>query len=184
MREHTDPQALRALAHPLRLKLLQELALRGPATATELAERVDDTAPNCSWHLRQLAKYGYVEDAPGGQGRRRPWRFIPVGNRWDTPGEPPEVTAAGDAVSAVMIQQEIAELRSWWEHRGKHDPEWRDAAFFNQSITWLTLEELNEIGEQVQELVLRYMDRLADPARRPGDARPVRLVGWGIPVGH
>ncbi|MEV6968987.1 helix-turn-helix domain-containing protein [Hamadaea sp. NPDC051192] len=184
MREHTDPQALRALAHPLRMKLLQELALRGPATATELAERVGDTAPNCSWHLRQLAKYGYVEDAPGGQGRQRPWRFVPAGNRWGTPGEAPEITAAGDAVSEVMLQYELAELQSWQERRSKHDANWRAAAFLNQSITWLTPEELDEIGAQIQDLLLRHLDRLADPELRPENARPVRMIAWGIPAEH
>jgi DNA-binding transcriptional ArsR family regulator len=182
MREHTDPQALRALAHPLRLKLLEELAVRGPATATELAERVDDSAPNCSWHLRQLAKYGYVEDAPGGQGRQRPWRFVPEGNRWGQSTDAPELAAAGDAVAEIMIQNEVAELRTWREHRRSQSPTWQDAAFVNQSLAWLTPEELAEAGEAIREIILRHIDRLADPGLRPENARPVRMLAWGIPT--
>ncbi len=69
VRRMRDANMLRALAHPARIRLLEELALAGPMTATELAARVGESAANCSWHLRQLAKYGYVEEAGGGAGR-------------------------------------------------------------------------------------------------------------------
>src|SRR4030088_3589210 len=71
----TDPRALRALAHPLRLRLLELLVLRGPMTATEAADLLGESPANCSFHLRTLAKYGYVEEAGGGRGRQRPWRL-------------------------------------------------------------------------------------------------------------
>lgn len=182
MRKHTDPQALRALAHPLRLKIIQELALHGPMTATEVAARIADSAANCSWHLRQLAKYGYVEDAPGGTGRQRPWRFVAVGNQWGNPDDPPELTAAGDAVSEIMIEHELAELREWRGRRPKDSPQWQDAAFVNQSIAWLTAEELAEVGDAVRDILLRHMDRFTDPSLRPEGARPVRMLAWGIPT--
>ena len=70
----TDPRAIRALAHPVRIALLEALAREGPLTATEAAELLTDSPGNMSWHLQTLAKYGYVEEADGGVGRRRPWR--------------------------------------------------------------------------------------------------------------
>jgi DNA-binding transcriptional ArsR family regulator len=182
LRELTDPQALRAMAHPLRLKLLEELALHGPATATELAERVGDSAPNCSWHLRQLAKYGFVEDSPGGHGRQRPWRFVPQGNRWGSSRDSAELAHAGDAVMEVLVDREVGELRAWQAHRRSEPAVWQDAAFGNQAVTWLTAEELEAVGSEIHQIVTRHMDRITDPSQRPEGARPIRLVAWGIPA--
>src|SRR5919108_2121595 len=72
--ELTDPRALRALAHPIRLALLGALRREGPLTATQAGALVGESAASCSFHLRQLAKYGLVEEAGGGRGRERPWR--------------------------------------------------------------------------------------------------------------
>src|SRR4051794_41920037 len=77
-REVTDPMAMRALAHPVRLALIEALADAGTLTATEAGERVGESPANASFHLRQLAKYGFVEEA-GTQGRRRPWEVKQLG---------------------------------------------------------------------------------------------------------
>src|SRR5256885_15453657 len=75
--EITDPQALRALAHPVRLALLDRLQRHGPATATQLAPRVGATPSVVSWHLRHLASFGLVRDAAGGTSKReRRWREV------------------------------------------------------------------------------------------------------------
>ena len=76
MRKLRDAEELRVLAHPVRMRLLQALYERGSATATELAEMIGESPANCSWHLRQLAKYGFVEETGGGTGRNRPWRAV------------------------------------------------------------------------------------------------------------
>src|SRR3954465_5735077 len=81
-----DPRTMRALAHPVRLALMEELTLRGPMTATECAQRVGESPSSCSFHLVTLAKSGYIEedtDAPR-PGRQRPWRMRAIGNRWET----------------------------------------------------------------------------------------------------
>src|SRR5215470_16594917 len=70
----TDPMALRALAHPIRLALIGLLRTEGPLTATRAAELLGESSASCSFHLRQLAKYGLATDAPGGHGRERPWQ--------------------------------------------------------------------------------------------------------------
>jgi len=70
-----DLLALRALTHPARQSLLRALAAAGSATATELAGQIGESPANCSWHLRQLARYGFVTEAGGGTGRQRPWRI-------------------------------------------------------------------------------------------------------------
>src|SRR5262245_16825908 len=70
----TDPKAMRALAHPLRWALLEALAQAGTLTATQASEMLNESPANCAFHLRTLAKYGFVQEAGGGRGRERPWR--------------------------------------------------------------------------------------------------------------
>ncbi len=78
-RQITDARTMRALAHPVRIALLEELVLGGALTATEIGERIGESPTTCSFHLRQLAKYGFVEEAGGGKGRARPWRLTSIG---------------------------------------------------------------------------------------------------------
>jgi DNA-binding transcriptional ArsR family regulator len=180
-----DPAALRALAHPARLKILEALALGGPATATDLAEQVDESPANCSWHLRQLARYGFIEEAGGGTGRQRPWRIVPGGNTWADPDEPDdrELARAGDAATEVLLDWEYGALRGWLAQRRSAPVEWRDAAFLGQNFVFLTPAELSDLGRDMLALLRRYEDRLVDPDRRPAGARPVRLVAWAAPAG-
>lgn len=182
IREVRDPRALRAIAHPLRLRILEAVALRGPATATEIAELVAESPANCSWHLRQLARYGFVEEAGGGTGRQRPWRAVVEGRRWGVGEEEPELARAGDEAAEVLLELEHRALREWLRHRRQESPEWRDAATYNQAMGWCTPEELQELNDEINKLFSRYLHRLTDPASRPPGARPVRLIGWGVPA--
>lgn len=181
MQEMRDPRALAALAHPARLRLLEELAFIGPATATQLGERLGESPANCSWHLRQLARYGFVEEAGGGVGRQRPWRVVPTVRTWGRSDDDPELNFAGDAAADVILDREVAALRSWQRHRRDDDPAWRQAAFVTHSVTWLTVDELAELNGHITELLSRHLERL-DPAHRPAGVRPVRLTAWGVPV--
>ena len=82
-RRLTDPRELRAVSHPVRLAILEHLTVEGPMTATALGTRIGESPANCSWHLRKLAEHGFVEEAPGGTGRQRPWRAASLGMRWN-----------------------------------------------------------------------------------------------------
>jgi DNA-binding transcriptional ArsR family regulator len=180
--EVRDPRALRAMAHPLRLRLMEQLSIGGPATATELAERVGESPANCSWHLRQLARYGYVEEAGGGTGRRRPWRLALLGRRWGFADESPELAKAGDEVADVLYEHEFARMRAALKNRANEPARWRDASFVTQSFGWFTAEELAELHRDVNALLIQRMERIQDPAARPPGARPIRLFAWGIPA--
>lgn len=177
-----DPRKLRAFSHPARLRLIEELFLSGPATATELAERVGESPANCSWHLRQLARYGYVEEAGGGTGRQRPWRAVPAPQRWGVGDEEPDLAAAGDEASRVLLGREVTVMLDWLAGRRAEPPEWRDAGFATQSLAWLTADELRELHDEMNKLIMRHLDRVEDPAVRPPGSRPVRLVAWGVPA--
>jgi len=184
MRDITDPLMLRAMAHPVRLKLMNSLILHGPATATELASQIDDTPANCSWHLRQLAKFGFIEEATDlpYKGRNRPWRWVPVSNRWGSPDDSPAFAAAGAEVSGTLLSLELAEHSKWQAAKAEQPRDWQTASFTMQHIAWLTPDELAEAQSAIQEIIFKHRDRNADPAKRPKDSRPIRFIAWGNPA--
>lgn len=180
--EVRDPRELRAIAHPVRLELLDELFLGGPATAAELAQRLAHTPASCSWHLRQLARFGYVEEVGAGQGRRRPWRAVFRPRRWGGPGDSGPLARAGAAAVDMLMQREQAHLDRWRAARPAEEAPWCDAGFVNQAIGWLTADELAAVSGEIDAILLRYAARTARPDDRPAGARPVRFVAWGVPV--
>ena len=179
----SDPRTMRALAHPVRIALLELLGREGELTATRAAELLDENPGNMSWHLQTLAKYGYVEETGGGKGRSRPWRIASLSNRFETAtADDPEIEAAGEALESTFADRAFARLREWWSRRASYTYEWRDAAFTSDSLAYLTVEELAELGDDIAELFGRYRERVLDKQRRPAGARPVQLVAYGHPL--
>lgn len=177
----SDAAALKALAHPLRMDLLEALVLGGPQTATELAARLDESPSNCSWHLRKLAEHGFVTEAPGAAGRSRPWEAASEGLTWGEGELEVETSAAGNRLTDVFLSREVSRLRAYLETQHQESPEWRQATTVSQSALWLTAEEAKEISSRMHELFLTHFDRLHHPDRRPEGARLVSLVGWLVP---
>src|SRR6478672_6158684 len=101
-----DPRTLSALAHPVRLGILEALTIEGPLTATELGDRLGESPANCSWHLRKLAEHDFVEEAPG-QGRKRPWQVRTVGLEWISEGTSPAEQRAGREFEAMIAQRSL-----------------------------------------------------------------------------
>jgi DNA-binding transcriptional ArsR family regulator len=178
----TDARAMRALAHPVRIALLEAIGREGELTATRAAEMLDESPGNMSWHLQTLAKYGYVEEAGGGKGRSRPWRLASVSNRFETTTEDPEAHAAGDALESTFADQAYARLRAWFARRASYSLKWRNAAFTSDAIVYLTVDEMSALGEEVAELFGRYRERVVNKELRPADAEPVKLVAFGHPI--
>lgn len=178
----TDARTMRALAHPVRLALLEALARYGPLTATKAAELLNDTPGNMSWHLQTLAKYGFVEEAGGGRGRSRPWKAINQTSSFETALGDPETMAAGDALEAVFQERNAERQREWWTARRSYPPKWRKAAFSADAFTYLTDTELARLEADIMALIAKYQDRIADTKARPAGALPVHLVAYGHPL--
>ena len=179
-RKLTEAADLKALAHPLRMELLGHLVLHGPATASELARALDESPSNCSWHLRKLAEHQFVEEAPDGAGRNRPWRAVATGLSWDD-DEDTEVGAAARELSEALLSRELERFRASRAAAHREPPEWRHVGDFTQSVAWLTAEEAAEMSARITELLMTHSDRLADPAKRPDGARLVSMVAWVAP---
>lgn len=178
----TDPKALRALAHPVRLELVGLLRRQGPLTATKASELLGESSGTTSFHLRQLAKYGLVEEAGGGQGRERPWRATAMFTGWPEIAESPEVAAASDLLRAVIAERYFEQLMRWLEGRDSEPLEWQEAAHFGDTLLWVTAEELRALGEEEQALIERYLERQTRPELRPSEARLVTHLHLAFPI--
>jgi DNA-binding transcriptional ArsR family regulator len=181
-RDISDPRAMRALAHPMRIALLEAIMREGSLTATRAAELLDDSPGNMSWHLQTLAKYGYIEEAGGGRGRSRPWRIVDVSYSFEAALGDAEHAAAEDALEATLQQSVDQSLRAWWSHRRSYPEEWRRAAFSTYSATYLTSDEMKELNDRILQLLNKFAGRTADKSQRPEGAEPVQLVALGHPL--
>jgi hypothetical protein len=178
----TDPRALRALAHPIRLSLLGLLRTEGPLTATQAGQLLGESSASCSFHLRQLAKYGLAEEAGGGQGRQRPWRatamFTAVPNVTDSP----ELAAASGLYRSIVAERYFEDMMRWLEARPDEPAQWQDAAQFGDTLLYLSASELAGLSERVQALIDPYLGRHLRPELRPSDARLISYLHLAFPM--
>jgi DNA-binding transcriptional ArsR family regulator len=177
----TDARTMRALAHPLRVQLLDMVRRDGEITATRAAELLGESPGNMSWHLQTLAKYGFVEEAGQGRGRSRPWRATSDSRSFETGMTDPELAAAGDALERTFLARVIEQLREWWSQRLTYPEQWRRAAFVSDGVAYLTPQELTEVMEEIIEIHRRFDDR-DDLDKRPEGALPVRLYAHAHPL--
>jgi DNA-binding transcriptional ArsR family regulator len=120
-----DARAMRALAHPLRVALLEAMRRDGEITATRAAELLDESPGNMSWHLQTLAKYGFVEETGHGRGRARPWRLTSASHTFETGMADPERALAGEALERTFLERTTSQLREWWSRRLTYPEKWR-----------------------------------------------------------
>ncbi|RLV01405.1 ArsR family transcriptional regulator [Streptomyces griseocarneus] len=165
--EGTAGDALRE--HDVRTALLGLLAEVGTVTATEAAARLGYSSGLCSFHLRQLARHGRVEEAPRSGGRARPWRL-----RRDAPMEDEQF---GDLARGL----EDESWQRWLVRRDRAPSEWRhDEAF--SAVAYLTPEEMNQVAAAIRRTLRPYQDREHRPLARPDGARPVALISRLFPL--
>jgi hypothetical protein len=181
-RELRDPQAFRALAHPLRLTLLELMTREGSLTATRAAELTGESTASCSFHLRQLANYGFVEEAPGGRGRERPWRRAYSAARWADIQPDAATAAAAEELSSLLLQRYFGWVERYVRIRDSFPAEWREAAHASDTWLFLTLEEFQQLDRDLRALLARHMDRTLDPERRPEGSLPVLALAFSFPL--
>ena len=171
-----DPRVMRALAHPARIEIVEYLNDTGAAvTATEVAGMVGLSPSATSYHLRELAKYGLVEQAPSrGDGRERVWRGATHSLRIDADMDQPGARAASQALVELYLHRDLARVQEWLARQPEESPEWRDAGTIMGQRLLVTPDELKEINQRVHDLVKPYRvrERQADA---PAGARRVAV---------
>ncbi|MFF5957674.1 ArsR/SmtB family transcription factor [Streptomyces luteogriseus] len=155
-----DARSLRGLAHPLRMQLLVALRQGGPATASQLAERLGESSGATSYHLRQLAAHGFVADDPErGKGRERWWKAVDEGIRIDeTLFKDPDPTVRG---AVAVLRYEIAnvhtrEIATWLGNIGEWGEEWDGATDLSDFSLRLTPELARELVGKMHDLIQSY----------------------------
>lgn len=172
----TDPRAIRALAHPARLAVLEELYGGRELTATECAEIAGLSPSAMSYHLRSLEKVGIVERAESGSdGRERPWRA--AGSYLQVESDSGVAEAA--ALGATVVSRLGEQLAAWEGRRGEEDQVWRDASMLASGQLWLRAEELQQLSGEIDKLIELHRGRTADD--RPADSRRVRFSIFAFP---
>ena len=175
-----DSRQIRVLAHPLRSRLLSQLRLSGPATATRLAEVLGTNTGATSYHLRQLAEVGLVaEDAGAGHGRERWWRAAHDVTSWerDQFAGDPDAQAASDWLTSNFAHQLAERIEDWNKVVADEPAEWRAAAEFSDWILRLDAAQLTAMTTELAAVVDRWR------AETPGpDARQVLLYVYPVPL--
>jgi DNA-binding transcriptional ArsR family regulator len=182
----TDARAMRALAHPMRLALLEALMHAGTLTATQASELLGESPANCAFHLRTLAKYGYVVEAGGGKGRERPWRRSHDVLQITTDQEDPVAATAAEEVGQFWVDIVLERARSLLSRSNSWPAEWKHNPLLGESqhITYVTPDEARELGAAINQLYRRYYDRVDHPERRPAGAMPIEMLALSYPLLH
>ncbi len=167
--------ALRALAHPLRWKLIDLLGTEGSATATRCSEVLAESVASCAYHLGILAKYGYIELVPDQAGREKPWRLTSHRQDLSVEGLGLEGELAAEAATESFLDHEFARTRERLRTRRLEPAEWRDSCRLLGSSMWVTADEFAALSEDMTEVATRYTGRDEEPGSRPPGARLVRI---------
>ena len=162
----TDVRALKALAHPLRGRLLAHLRTYGPSTASRLAEALGESSGSTSYHLRQLGTHGFVEDVPEeGNGRDRWWRARHRSTHFDTAAflADPAGREAVDELLLRQVGQQQRLLSGYLVERSSFDDEWETATSINDWGLHLSPDSVRELAEELNAVVQRWRETREEP---------------------
>lgn len=178
----SNPERIRALAHPVRLSLLDHLERVEDATATQCAEAVGESVASCSFHLHQLAKYGYIEPAPR-RGRERPWRVTQRSGIDVRPSDAvPGSRRAVAELAGLQVLRQAERVRDYLATLPDERDEWIQASTVTSSSFWATSEELARLSAHLQTVAAEWFGgREADPTLRPEGARRAHLFATTNP---
>lgn len=182
LRDVNDPKTLRALTHPVRLALLEALALEGPLTATAAGELIGESPTTCSFHFRQLAKYGFVEEAESGPGRLRPWKIVNVGMRFSDVTEDAETSIAAKSLERMVFDRAMSRLASYINTKSNFPKVWQEASQNVETILWVTPAELEAVTREILAIFNRFLERISDASLRTEGSLPVEALMFTYPV--
>jgi DNA-binding transcriptional ArsR family regulator len=180
-RKLTDPRAMRAVAHPVRIAILEVLGTEGPLTATQAGELIGESPTTCSFHLRQLAKYGFIEEVAGVAGRKRPWRLVHTGLTYSDVSDDPETRLAASALSRVLHDFYLDRLKEGLELRRDVSTEWQKTTGASEFLLYVTPDEMRSLDESVTTLIKPFVERISNPKKRPKGSIPIELLFFAYP---
>lgn len=179
-----DATVIRAMAHPVRLELMSLIGREGRLTTADAARELGISHGLASHHLRQLAKYGFVEQIEGKDNRERPWRLVFTSQRIQGAETDPEVADAADVLERISAERAVAQFADWQQRRRDWPGGWNEQTGLGRTNVYLTLEELTELSGAINDLLLRYVDErpIDDLASRPPGSVPVSITTITVPL--
>jgi hypothetical protein len=125
------------------------------------------------------------QEAGGGKGRARPWRMTSIGMRFGDPSADPEAEIAAGVLGRLVRERQLERYWNWRTTRTSYPTRWREASIDNQHVFFVTIEEIEELNREIEQLLLpRFRERLTDPSTRPADAVPVEMLVISYPMHH
>lgn len=173
---------MRAVAHPVRLALLQALDQREPLTATEAGEMIGESPTTCSFHLRTLAKYGFVEEAGKAPGRRRPWRRTHAGFTFPAVHPDPETSLAAGELDRALWGMMLDRVRRMLADRPRMSAEHQSVTSAGESVAYVTVEEAQRLKNDLRALLDSYRERAEVPGLRPAGCIPLEMLLFTFPL--
>lgn len=172
--------------------MLQALGRREPLTATEAGEMIGESPTTCSFHLRTLAKYGFVEEAEKGRGRRRPWRRTHVGSTFpalhpdalypDALHPDPETSLAAGALDQVLSGMMLDHVRRVLADQPRLSAEQLSVTGVAEAVAYVTVEEAQRLKTDLWALINSYRERQEDHRLRPENSIPLEMLVFTYPL--
>ncbi|WP_433532557.1 ArsR/SmtB family transcription factor [Micromonospora sp. CA-263727] len=184
-RVRLDHRQVRVLAHPLRTRLLGALRVKGPATATTLAELLDTNTGATSYHLRQLAEVGLVAEEPDrGTGRQRWWRAAHDVTSWENTDfdDDPDARAAVEWIQSEQVRLFVEHAERWFAARDQWPPAWRDAFGMGDAFMTIPSSRLAALSAEVWQILERYRAE-ADPGEPGAEQVQIFLAAFPLMLG-
>ncbi|GAB3413071.1 helix-turn-helix domain-containing protein [Flindersiella endophytica] len=170
---------MRALAHPVRLELLNLLQREGPLTASRCAELLELTPKVCSYHLNLLGTHGLIEETGEGKGRSRPWRLVVSGLSYvHSPDEGASTARTVDEFARTMLARDAQLVEAFIARRRGLPTGWRNKSTMSSNPLRLTARQLEAFGGELLEVLERYRRLSEQPAT---GARPVHVAMYAVP---
>lgn len=175
-----DPRAIKALAHPARLAVIDELFAGRKLTATECGEIAGLSASAMSYHLRALEKWGIVRRSEATtDGRERPWEA--AGQGLTVQSAEPRASAAGETILvARQLDRQRADILGWISGQDESAAQWYDSTVISSTVLWLDQDEAKHLSDALAAVVTAIPRRTAADA--PAGARQVRVSFNVVPV--
>ena len=177
--ELTDPRAMRALAHPVRLGILELLHLNGTANATECAREIGESPQACSYHLRALAKWGFVRQVETDDARETRWEAAARAVQFSSAADDsPQFQAAASLLQRQVLERDNRTVTTYLERERELDEDWREAATFSSGFVVVTSDELRRITAEIAQILRGHG---ADREDKPEGARRVEVILRALP---
>jgi DNA-binding transcriptional ArsR family regulator len=178
-----DPLSIRALAHPLRLELRAIIGRSGKITAADAARELGISHALASHHLRQLAKYGFVEQAEGADNRERPWQLVATSTSWQGADATPQGAAAVAVLEQLIAERALTGFLDWQQRRSGWSGAWREHGGVARDSVYLTESEFAEVITAIGAVVTGYIEQrpIDDVSARPPGSVPVEFTFFAVP---